>query len=190
MKAVCVFCGSKSGDSPAFGEAAFELGAALASHGLTLVYGGAQNGLMGRVADGALSGGGAVIGVIPRGLARQEFAHPRLTETVFAETMAERKQVMIDRSDAFIALPGGFGTLDELFEVLTGAQIGLHQKPIGVLNQAQFFTPLLQWVDQALARGFVPDTLRTVLAVSDHPRELVATLLSHQPPQPAIRWIR
>jgi uncharacterized protein (TIGR00730 family) len=189
VKSVCVFCGSKSGDSPAFAEAAFGVGKALASRGLELVYGGAQHGLMGALADGALSAGGRVVGVIPNGLARQEFAHARLSEGVYVDTMAERKQRMIDRADAFIALPGGFGTLDELFEVLTGAQVGLHRKPIGVLNQGGFFGPLLEWIDLSLQRGFIPAALKGVLVVEEHPEHLVTSLLTHQPPEPAVRWI-
>jgi uncharacterized protein (TIGR00730 family) len=102
--------------------------------------------------------------------------------------MAERKQRMIDRADAFIALPGGFGTLDELFEVLTGAQVGLHRKPIGVLNQGGFFGPLLEWIDLSLQRGFIPAGLKGVLVVEEHPERLVTSLLSHQPPEPAVRW--
>lgn len=189
MKSVCVFCGSKNGDSPVFAEAAFALGQALASRGLELIYGGARQGLMGALADGALSAGGRVVGVIPNGLARQEFAHARLSEGVYVDTMAERKQLMIDRADAFIALPGGFGTLDELFEVLTGAQVGLHRKPIGVLNQGGFFGPLLEWIDLSLQRGFIPGGLKGVLVVEEHPERLVTSLLNHQPPEPAVRWI-
>ena len=134
MRSVCVFCGSKEGDSPLFREAATAFGRALAAQKLDLVYGGAHHGLMGAVADAVLAGGGKIIGVVPRGLARQEFAHPELTEHHVVDTMYERKALMAERADAFVALPGGFGTMDELFDMLTGAQIGLHHKPIGLLD--------------------------------------------------------
>ncbi|MFT3709167.1 MAG: TIGR00730 family Rossman fold protein [Archangium sp.] len=190
MKRVCVFCGSKPGNSPVFQDAARALGKALGVRGLELVYGGAHTGLMGAVADGALEAGAKVIGVIPDGLARQEFAHPRITDVRKVATMSERKDLMGELSDAFIALPGGFGTMDELFEVLTGAQIGLHQKPIGVLNTLGFYDSITNWISTGLQRGFIPGGLKDVLVVHSEPEVLVETLLSHQPPPPAVQWIK
>jgi uncharacterized protein (TIGR00730 family) len=190
LKRVCVFCGSKPGDRPIFREAAFALGRALGKRQLELVYGGAHTGLMGAVADGALEAGAKVIGVIPEGLARQEFAHPRISEVHRVATMSERKELMGSLADAFIALPGGFGTMDELFEVLTGAQIGLHQKPIGVLDTEGFYGSLVSWISMGLQRGFIPGGLKDVLVVRSEPEVLVETLLSHQPPPPAVRWIK
>ena len=131
---VAVYCGSKSGDSPLFLESARAFGTALAANGLDLVYGGAAHGMMGALASAVLEGGRHVIGVVPRGLARQEFAHPELSEHHLVDDMNARKALMADKADAFIALPGGFGTLDELFDMLTAAQLGLHHKPIGLLD--------------------------------------------------------
>lgn len=189
MRRVCVYCGSKTGDDPLYLDAARRFGAALAAHGLDLVYGGAQHGLMGAVADGVIDGGRHVIGVIPRGLARQEFAHARVQEHHFVDTMYERKALMAEKADAFVALPGGFGTMDELFDMLTGAQIGLHQKPIGLLDTAGYYQPLVAWVSQAFARGFIPPVLEKILVVRQDPEALVAALLTHEAPDPAIRWL-
>lgn len=190
MRSVCVFCGSKEGDSPLFREAATAFGRALAAQKLDLVYGGAHHGLMGAVADAVLAGGGKIIGVVPRGLARQEFAHPELTEHHVVDTMYERKALMAERADAFVALPGGFGTMDELFDMLTGAQIGLHHKPIGLLDVDGYYSALQAWISHALQRGFIPSGLKDVLLVRSDPAELVRTLLTHRPPPPAVQWIK
>lgn len=187
---VAVFCGSKSGDSPVFLEAAAAFGRALAQHQLDLVYGGAHHGLMGALASAVLEGGGHVIGVVPRGLARQEFAHPRLSEHLLVDDLYTRKALMAEKADAFVALPGGFGTMDELFDMLTAAQVGLHQKPIGLLDLDGFYAPLLAWISQALQRGFIPPSLKDLLLVRSTPDELVRALLTHQPPDSALRWIR
>lgn len=187
---VAVFCGSKSGDSPLFLEAARAFGSALAAHGLDLVYGGAAHGMMGALASAVLEGGRHVIGVVPRGLARQEFAHPELSEQVMVDDMYTRKALMASKADAFVALPGGFGTMDELFDMLTAAQLGLHQKPIGLLDVDGFYAPLLQWISHALQRGFIPSGLKELLLVRSSPDELVRALLTHQPPPSAVRWIR
>lgn len=189
MKNVCVFCGSKNGDSPLFREAASQFGAALAANGLDLVYGGAHHGLMGAVADAVLAGGRQIIGVVPRGLARQEFAHPELSEHHVVDTMYERKALMAERADAFVALPGGFGTMDELFDMLTGAQIGLHHKPIGLLDVDGYYSAMLEWIRHALQRGFIPGGLKDVLVVRSDPKALVDALLTHRPPSPAVQWI-
>ena len=190
MRNVCVFCGSKTGDSPIFREAATAFGGALAASKLDLVYGGAHHGLMGAVADAVLAGGGKLIGVVPRGLARQEFAHPELSEHHVVDTMHERKALMAERADAFVALPGGFGTMDELFEMLTGAQIGLHHKPIGLLDVDGYYAALQGWISLALQRGFIPSGLKDVLLVRSDPAELVMALLTHRPPPPAVQWLK
>jgi hypothetical protein len=187
IKRVCVYCGSKDGDSPRFLEAAAEFGRALAAHGLDLVYGGAQNGLMGALASAVLEGGRHVIGVVPRGLSHQEFAHPDLSEHVLVEGMSERKALMAEKGDAYVALPGGFGTMDELFDMLCGAQLGLHRKPIGLLNLDGYYQPLLDWIALAVQRGFIPGALKDVLLVRSDPNELVRALLTHpQPAHPAL----
>jgi uncharacterized protein (TIGR00730 family) len=164
-KAVAVFCGSRNGARPVFREAATRFGMALARHGLDLVYGGAATGLMGAVADAALAGGRRVIGVIPRGLDRIEFAHPRLSERIDTASMHERKAVIAERASMFVALPGGFGTMDELFEALTWRQLAMHQKPMGLLDVDDFYQPLVAWLDRAVADGFTPKETRTTLRV-------------------------
>ena len=189
IRSICVFCGSKSGASPVFHQAATALGRALAAKGLTLVYGGAAQGLMGAVADAVLDGGGQAIGVIPHGLARQEFAHPRLTRAHFVGSMHERKALMESLSDGFIALPGGFGTLDELFEALTWAQLGLHAKPIGLVDTDGYYAPLVAWVRTALTQGFVPKELERALVVDAEAPALLDRLLAHQPPASPVKWL-
>lgn len=171
-------------------EAAAQFGAAMAKRQLDLVYGGAANGLMGAVASAVLLGGRHVIGVIPSGLERQEWAHPQLSEAIRVDTMHERKQLMIEKADAFTALPGGFGTMDELFDVLTQTQVGLHQKPIGLLNLDGYYTPIVEWVKLGLARGFIPKVLETALLVREEPQQLVDALLTHTPPPSAITWLQ
>lgn len=190
IKRLAVFCGSKLGARPVYAQAATGLGSAMAARGIGLVYGGAANGLMGAIADAVLAGGQSAVGVIPRGLARQEFAHPRLTESHVVESMHERKAMMSDLSDAYLAMPGGFGTMDELFEALTWAQVGLHAKPIGLLNTEGYYDALLTWVQRGLDEGFVPSALSTALVVENEPAALIERLLTHQPPQSAVTWIR
>ncbi|MFZ5440982.1 MAG: TIGR00730 family Rossman fold protein [Myxococcota bacterium] len=180
LQRVCVFCGSKNGDSPRFREAATAMGTALAARGLDLVYGGAQHGLMGAVADAVLAGGRQIIGVVPRGLARDEFAHPELTEHLIVDSMPARKTLMGERADAFVALPGGFGTMDELFEVLTDRQLGLHRKPVGLLDVDGYYQPLLTWLAGGLQRGFIPGSMKDVLVVRDDANALVEALLAHR----------
>lgn len=155
MTSVCVFCGSSSGRVPAYADTARRLGDAIARQNLRLVYGGGRVGLMGQVADAVLAGGGEVVGVIPQRLSHHEIAHPGLTELHVVESMHVRKAMMADFSDAFIALPGGFGTLDELCEILTWAQLGLHDKPIVLLDVDDYFASLMRFFDRAVADGFV-----------------------------------
>lgn len=148
MKSIAVFCGSGHGNNPLFTDTARELGSILAEKQITLIYGGARVGLMGEVANACLHRGGKVIGVIPEFLSQKELLHEGLTEIFITKSMHERKAKMEELADGFIAIPGGFGTLDELFEILTWAQLGLHSKPIGLINTDQFYTPLLAMLNQ------------------------------------------
>ncbi len=155
MRRVCVFCGAQSGSQPEFVHTAHELGRALARRGLGVVYGGAGVGTMRALADAALAERGEVIGVIPRVLVEREIAHSGLSELIVVDSMHARKAKMVELSDAFVALPGGFGTLDELFEVTTFAQLGLHQKPIGLLDLNGWFAPLAAYVERAVQGGLI-----------------------------------
>jgi len=162
MRRVCVFCGAHIGRGRRFVDVAADLGRALARRGLGLVYGGASVGCMGALADAALAAGAEVIGVIPSLLVDREIAHPGLTSLEVVTSMHQRKARMVDLSDAFVALPGGFGTLDELFEITTWAQLGMHRKPIGVLDVDGWFTPLFAYVDQAVDAGLVKPEYRAL----------------------------
>ena len=189
VKTVGVFCGSSVGGQPAYAQAAERLGRALAARGLGLVYGGASVGLMGVLADTVLQAGGAVVGVMPRGLARREITHGALTELVLVDSLSARKQLMVARADAFVTLPGGFGTLDELAEVLTMAQLGQAPKPCGLLEVEGFFAPLLAFLDGAVRARFLRPQHRALLLVDDDPDRLLDTL-AQQPPAPAVgKWI-
>lgn len=181
MQRVCVYCGSSPGDRPVYTEAARVLGHAIAARGLTLVYGGGHVGLMGVVADAALAGGGEVIGIIPQRLVDAEVAHHGLTRLEVVDSMHERKARMAELSDAFIALPGGFGTLDELFEILTWAQLGMHGKPCGLLEIENYFAPLVTWVDNAVTSGFIRRRHRELLMVDDDRERLLDRLAAHEP---------
>ena len=176
LNAICVFCGSSSGKGDTFRDAASELGALLARQNRTLVYGGAHVGTMGALADACLRAHGRVIGVMPQRLVDREVAHAGLTELFVVDTMHTRKAKMADLADAFIALPGGFGTYDELFEILTWAQIGMHQKPIGLLNIGGFYTPLLVFLQASVDAGFVQPRHLAMLQVADSPLELLEKL--------------
>jgi uncharacterized protein (TIGR00730 family) len=186
---VCVFCGSSRGSRPAYAEAARRLGAALARRGLGLVYGGGRVGLMGIVADAALAEGGRVVGVIPTPLARKEIAHHGLTELHVVPTMHDRKALMAEKSSGFITLPGGIGTLEEFFEIHTWAALGLHQKPIGILNVDGYFDPLLALLDHLAGERFVRSRYLDLLFVSDQPEAMATDLLNFSPPPPNARWI-
>jgi uncharacterized protein (TIGR00730 family) len=167
VKSVCVFCGSAAGTNPVYTATARELGRSLAARKLTLVYGGGRVGLMGQVAGSVLDSGGTVVGVIPHSLALKEIAQEDCTELIVVNTMHERKALMADRSDAFVALPGGYGTCDELFEILTWAQLGIHTKPVAILNANGFFTPLLAWLDHIVNEGLLRPKHRELLLVAD-----------------------
>ena len=167
MKRVCVFCGASSGRKPAYAEAARAFGAALAARGLGLVYGGGRVGLMGSVAAGALDAGGEAIGVIPQELVDRELAHGGLTELHVVGSLHERKALMAELSDAFVALPGGFGTLDELMEQLTWSQLGLHAKPVGLLDVEEYWRPLIALARHGTEEGFVREADLAAIAVAD-----------------------
>ena len=176
IRSVCVFCGSAFGSSPAYLAEAVAFGSEAARRGLRLVYGGARVGLMGAVADAALAAGGKVTGVIPEAMVDREIAHTGLTELRVVATMHERKSTMAQLADAFVALPGGLGTLEELFEVWTWGYLGIHQKPYGLLNVGGFYDPLIAFLDHAVREGFVRPTQRTMLAVGARVPDLLDEL--------------
>jgi uncharacterized protein (TIGR00730 family) len=190
IKAVACFCGARDGARPIFKEAARALGRGLAERGFTLVYGGGASGMMGAVADSVLEAGGQVFGVIPHGLARAEFAHARVTALHRVETMHERKAMMEKLSDAFIALPGGFGTLDELFEIATWSQIGLHQKPIGLLDTDGYWDGVQAQIQRGIAEGFIAEHLRELIVIEHEPEKLLERLVAHSPPEPVVKWLK
>lgn len=165
LRSLCVFCGASAGNDPAYAAAARAVGSALAARGIDLVYGGGRVGLMGTVADAALAGGGRVTGVIPSALVDRELAHPGLTELRIVTTLHERKAMMSELSDGFLALPGGLGTLEELAEVLSWAQLDLHTKPIGALDVAGYFSGLASFLDHATAEGFIAPPQRRLLLI-------------------------
>lgn len=190
MRTVCVFCGSSDQVHPAYLEAAREMGESIARRGLRLIYGAGSTGLMGALADGALSQGGEVIGVIPALFNTPQLAHTGLTQVEVVETLHQRKARMAELAEAFIALPGGFGTLEELFEALTWAQIGLHRKPIGLLNVRDYFTPLLQAIEHARREGFIYDEHRALFVWAKDPQALLEALMDHRPPTGLERWLK
>ncbi|MEO5885829.1 MAG: TIGR00730 family Rossman fold protein [Candidatus Limnocylindrales bacterium] len=176
LRRICVFCGASAGHDPAYRALATELGAGLASRGIGIVYGGGHVGLMGAVADASLAAGGEVIGVIPQGLVDRELAHPGLTELRIVRTLHERKATMAELADAFIALPGGLGTLEELAEVVSWAQLQLHAKPIGLLDDGRYWSSLLAWLDHAVDEGFVSSVHRGLLLRSTDLDDLLGRL--------------
>jgi len=182
-KSVCVFAGANTGKNGRYAAVSRQLGERLVERGWSLVYGGGSVGLMGEVADAVLSLGGQVVGVIPDFLATKELLHPGLTETIVTQDMHTRKASMAERADAFIALPGGLGTFEEFFEVLTWAQLGVHRKPIGLLNIDGFYDPLLQLIDHAIESGFVRPEHRDLLEADAEPDRLIDKLIHKQMPQ-------
>jgi uncharacterized protein (TIGR00730 family) len=182
VKRVCVYCGSSEGRDPRYREAAVRVGRSLAQRGLGLVYGGGGIGLMRVVADAVMDHGGSVIGVIPHGLAAREVAHRGVTEMRVVPSMHARKALMAELADAFLTLPGGFGTFEELFESVTWAQLGIHKKPLGLLNVAGYFDHLVKFVDHAVAQGFVPAVGRSLFVVSDEPEALLDRLVAYEAP--------
>lgn len=184
VASICVYCGSSLGANPRHAEAARALGRRLAEHRIRLVYGGGRIGLMGQVADAVLAGGGQVIGVIPEHLQTQERGHQGVTELRVVPSMHERKNLMFELSDAFVILPGGFGTLDEAFEMLTWRQLRLHDKPILFLNIVGYWTALGALIDQFIAEGFAGEASRRLFAMVDTVDDVIPTLLRQ--PAPAI----
>jgi uncharacterized protein (TIGR00730 family) len=188
MKRLCVYCGSNTGNLPVFAEAARALGDAIAERGIELVYGGAQVGLMGVVADAVLARGGKVIGVMPRFMVDKELAHKKLTELHMVETMHERKQAMAKLAEGFVALPGGFGTLEEIFEAMTWAQLHLHSFPCALLNVDGYFDALVEFGRVSVARGFVRQAQFESLIVATDTEELFKKFAAFKPDQ-SEKWI-
>jgi uncharacterized protein (TIGR00730 family) len=188
LKAVCVFCGSREGSRPAYAEAARRTGREIARRGLGLVYGGGRVGLMGTVADAALEAGGEVVGVITEALISREIAHAGLTKLHVVGSMHERKMLMADLSDGFVTLPGGYGTLEEFFEVLSWAQLSIHEKPCGLLDVDGFWDPLSTLFDQAVTEGFVHPNHRSLVLTEGNPRVLLERMESYTPPETR-KWI-
>ena len=189
LKNICIYCGSSDHTDEVFLQAADAMGEALAERGMTLVFGAGRTGMMGRVAAAVLANGGQAVGVIPRIFETPELMHNGLSELHVVDDMHTRKAMMIEMADAFIALPGGFGTFEELFEVLTWSQIGLHSKPIGVLNVADYFTPLLDLIEHARTQGFIYKEHRQLLISESQPDVLLDGLNSYQTPQDLDRWV-
>ncbi|WP_297834904.1 TIGR00730 family Rossman fold protein [uncultured Roseibium sp.] len=188
MKSICVFCGSSYGALEAYADIARETGRVIAEQGYTLVYGGAKVGLMGTVADAALEAGGKVIGVLPRSLQDKEIGHEGLSELHLVDSMHERKAMMADLSDAFIALPGGVGTLEEIFEVWTWGQLGYHKKPCGFLNAEGYYDHLIAFLDHQTDQGFTKQVMRDMAQIASSPLDMIRQFENYTPPS-APKWI-
>lgn len=188
MKAICVYCGSSPGRLEVYASAARALGQALVARDLGLVYGGAGIGLMGLVANTVLELGGRAVGVIPQALARKEVVHRHLTELHVTQSMHERKTMMAELSDGFIAMPGGIGTFEEIFEIWTWAQLGIHAKPCGLLNVAGYFDALTSFLDHATAEEFLKPPHRALLIVEQQPQALLDRFASYRPPS-VRKWL-
>ena len=191
MKALCIYCGSADGTNERYRNAARLLGRTLARRGLRLIYGGGRTGLMGALADGALEEGGEVIGVITKSMNTPELAHSNLTRLEVTATIHQRKARMYELADGYIALPGGYGTLDELFETLTWAQIGEHRKPVGLLDVDGYYDPLLAMLERAETEGFIFSEHRQWLLCASDPEALLKSMNDHRPAEDAVRrWMR
>lgn len=188
MKRICVFCGSSPGVRPEYADAARGMGRALAERGIGLVYGGGRVGLMGIVADTVMQNGGEAVGVIPEALLRREVGHAALTELHVVASMHERKAMMADLSDGFIALPGGYGTFEEFCEVITWSQLGIHPKPCGLLNARRYYDPLLAMFDHGVAEGFIRPQHRALVLEESDPGRLIERMCGFVPPD-AEKWI-
>jgi uncharacterized protein (TIGR00730 family) len=189
VKAACIFCGSSPGARPQYTEATEDLGGLLVERGITLVYGGASLGLMGRLADTVLSEGGEAVGVMPHALVEREIAHLGLTDLHVVDSMHERKALMAELSDAFVALPGGLGTLDELLEIYTWGQLGLHSKPCGLLNVEGYYDGLVGFLDHAVRERFVREAHRDMLIVEEQPAAMLGRLQGFDPAAVTPKWI-
>ncbi|EJE7234137.1 TIGR00730 family Rossman fold protein [Clostridium botulinum] len=188
MKRICVYSGSNLGLRSEYKESAKLLGKILAENKIELVYGGSRIGLMGEISNEVLRNNGKVIGVMPKGLFSGEMVHENLTKLIEVENMHERKQTMAELSDGFIALPGGLGTFEELFEVLSWAQLGIHKKPIGILNISNFFDPLLHMIKNTCTEGFMNESNIKLISVSDNPSELIKQMKNYVPPLIENKW--
>ena len=189
MKNVCVYCGSSSGRRKDYAEAAAALAERLVKHNMNLVYGGASVGIMGEIADAVLDAGGQVIGVMPRALVEKEVQHDGLTELLVVDSMHERKLKMAEISDGFIAMPGGLGTLEELFEILTWAQLGFHQKPCALLNVQGYYDKLSAFLDHAVEEQFIKSVHSHMLLIEENPEKILQSMLAYQPPTED-KWIK
>lgn len=189
MKSICVYCGSNPGKLPAYQAAAITLGQALAAQDITLIYGGANVGIMGLLANTVLENGGSVIGVMPQALVDKEVAHHGLTELRVVQSMHERKAMMVELAEGFIALPGGLGTLEEIFETLTWAQLGFHQKPCALLNIENYYDHLAAFLSHAVAQRFIKDDYQNILLMDDCPKTLLSRMLNYTPSAPSHKWI-
>ena len=189
LQRLCVFCGSSFGTRQEFQAAAKRFGRLLADEGIELVYGGGSVGLMGALADAVQAEGGKIIGVIPQALVNAEIAHKNLTDLRIVRSMHERKQLMSDLADAFVALPGGFGTFEELLEIVTWAQLGIHAKPIGVLNVAGYYDPLFALIERAVMHGFISRAHVELLTLDQDAAALIEKLRRHEPRPPVRKWL-
>jgi len=191
IKSVCVYCGSSNRVDPKFLDAATELGRLMGEAGLKLIYGGGRVGLMGRVADGVLAAGGSVVGIIPRHLHDREVAHPGVSELLVVDTMHERKQLMAEQADAFVVLPGGYGTLDEMFEIITWRQLGLHDKPLVLADLFGYWAPLAELLDTIIDTGFAQPECRQLYRTVTSVAEILPALGEAQPPRLAVetKWM-
>jgi len=189
LKNICVFCGANAGARPIYGVAARALATELINRDLDLVYGGGSVGLMGVIAGAVQRGGRNVLGIIPRSLEPKELSGTSFGEVIVVDSMHERKLLMAKRSDAFIAMPGGFGTLDELFEMITWGQLGIHAKPVGLLNVDGYFDPLLAWIDGAVEEGFIRQHYRELVVIGDEPDALLDRIAAYTPPSGLLQWL-
>jgi uncharacterized protein (TIGR00730 family) len=189
IQSICIYCGSADGLAPVYLEAAAETGRTLAQSGIRLVYGAGKTGMMGALADGALSAGGEAIGVVPRSLYTPALIHAHLTRLEVTDTIHERKALMSELADAFIALPGGYGTMDELFETLTWVQIGIHRKPIGLLNTRDYYNPFLCLVEHAAQEGFIFPEHTRLFVQATRPFDLINLLVNFHHPPHLERWV-
>lgn len=188
MKTICIFAGSNLGNNPVFSEKTQELGRVIAKKGYSIIYGGSKNGLMGEIANEVLKYGGKAIGVMPKGLIKGENVHSQLTQLIEVDTMHERKAKMSELADGYIALPGGLGTFEELFEVLCWAQIGIHHKPIGVFNINGYYDPLLNLVSHSIESGFSNDAPERIINSSSNPEALLSMLIHYVPNISEYKW--
>ncbi|MDQ0199121.1 LOG family protein [Neobacillus ginsengisoli] len=188
MKSICIFAGSSFGNDFEYVEKARELGKIMAENGFSIVYGGSKNGLMGEIANEVLSHDGEVVGIMPRGLIKGENVHSQLTKLIEVDTMHERKAKMSELADGYIALPGGLGTFEELFEVLCWAQIGIHHKPIGVLNVNGYYDPLLNLINHCIQKGFSGEIHKSIISSSSDPETLLSLMVNYVPKEIEYKW--